>query len=441
MSKKFLKNTILQVQKNNFQAMVQSWRNTLLLSLSMVALFVTGCKNKLSDDNPLPIVFNNSVIINSDNQVLYAINPANGKKNWELSFTYLNTVPNTKYAASPVLYNGSIYLVFLNSDTLYKINSTTGAIEAKIVWYGNSFATQATPVADANFIYIAGSNGVLYAVDTTGYTTNNWQYNTGSGMLASPVVYSGQVYVATTGGHIINLEKTHGPALISGVWTPTWDYPGMGTTSTANFVSSPAINGPYIYVGSVSDSSMYCVYLATPTPLTTPLNTGVLRWTYKTQGAIYSSPTIYGGRCIFGSLDFNVYCLDTSIEPLAPVNPTFIPRPIWVTTTGSQVYSSPLADNQIIYIGSNDENLYALNIIDGHQKWKFSTRGLIKSSPIVYRGTIYVGSYDKNIYAVDSATGTTKWSFDVNGPIECSPVYDDLNAMNGFNSAITGFVN
>jgi outer membrane protein assembly factor BamB len=439
MLKKFLKNTILQPQNNNFQAMVKRWSNTLLFSLLTATFFFAGCSHNYSPDNPIPATFTNSVIINSDNQVIYAIDPATGKKNWELSFTYLNTVPNTKYAASPVLYNGSIYMVFLNSDTLYKINAMTGAIEQKITWSGRSFGTQATPVADANFIYVAGSNGYLYAVDTSGNSSSNWQFNTTSSMISSPTVYNGQVYCANSIGHVYSINKTTGPDHVTG--NPTWDWPGNGVTSTAQFASSPAISGPYIYLGSVSDSNMYCIYLNTPTPLTTPPNTGVLRWTYKTKGEIYSSPTVYGGRCIFGSLDFNVYCLDTSIAPLLLINPTFTPRPIWITTTASQVYSSPYADNQYVYIGSNDQNLYSLNIIDGSVKWKFTSLGLIKSSPVVYQGTVFVGSYDKYIYALDSATGTQKWNVNTNGTIECSPVLNNQVAMFGYNSGITGFIN
>ena len=96
--------------------------------------------------------------------------------------------------------------------------------------------------------------------------------------------------------------------------------------------------------------------------------------------------------------------------------------------------------NQVVYIGSHDYKLYALNIINGGVKWSFASKGLIKSSPVAYNGDIYVGSYDKYLYAVDTGTGTQKWAQNVNGQIECSPVIDDLTG-NSLNSGISGYSN
>lgn len=38
-------------------------------------------------------------------------------------------------------------------------------------------------------------------------------------------------------------------------------------------------------------------------------------------------------------------------------------------------------------------------------KWKFHTGGSVTSSPAVANGVVYVGSADHNLYALDSATG------------------------------------
>jgi outer membrane protein assembly factor BamB len=113
---------------------------------------------------------------------------------------------------------------------------------------------------------------------------------------------------------------------------------------------------------------------------------------------------------------------------------------IWADSTLSNVNSSPVIYGQVVYIGSNDYNLYALNIINGGIKWKFSTNGLIKSSPLAYKGTIYIGSYDKYFYAVDSAAGTLKWSANVNGQMQCSPAIEDYS-RNQYNSQMSGYTN
>ena len=51
------------------------------------------------------------------------------------------------------------------------------------------------------------------------------------------------------------------------------------------------------------------------------------------------------------------------------------------------------------YFGSNDHYVYAVNIADGVQRWKFKTGSRVTSSPAVYDGRVYFGSYDGNIYA------------------------------------------
>ncbi|MBM3238015.1 PQQ-like beta-propeller repeat protein, partial [Candidatus Poribacteria bacterium] len=54
----------------------------------------------------------------------------------------------------------------------------------------------------------------------------------------------------------------------------------------------------------------------------------------------------------------------------------------------------------IVYVGSNDNNLYAINP-DGSMKWKFKTEGYVYSSPAIGSdGTVYVGSEDDHLYAL-----------------------------------------
>src|SRR4029450_5188574 len=69
--------------------------------------------------------------------------------------------------------------------------------------------------------------------------------------------------------------------------------------------------------------------------------------------------------------------------------------------SGSAIQSSPaIGQNGVIYSGSYDANLYALNP-DGTTRWQFPTSGLIFSSPaIAPDGTIYIGSYDQKLYAI-----------------------------------------
>jgi hypothetical protein len=67
------------------------------------------------------------------------------------------------------------------------------------------------------------------------------------------------------------------------------------------------------------------------------------------------------------------------------------------------VKSSPaVGADGTVYVGSNDNNLYAIDAY-GNQKWAsaFITGGDVFSSPVVGSdGTVYVGSNDHKLYAV-----------------------------------------
>jgi eukaryotic-like serine/threonine-protein kinase len=53
----------------------------------------------------------------------------------------------------------------------------------------------------------------------------------------------------------------------------------------------------------------------------------------------------------------------------------------------------------MVYFGSDDKHLYALDIKTGQQKWKFETEDQVFSSPVISGGMVYFGSNDGHLYA------------------------------------------
>jgi len=79
----------------------------------------------------------------------------------------------------------------------------------------------------------------------------------------------------------------------------------------------------------------------------------------------------------------------------------------------------------VVYFGSNDWYLYAVDTKTGEEKWKFET-GRAVSSPALSDGMVYFGSDDKHVYAVDSKTGEEKWKFEAGGSVRSSPNVVDM---------------
>ena len=84
--------------------------------------------------------------------------------------------------------------------------------------------------------------------------------------------------------------------------------------------------------------------------------------------------------------------------------------PLWTAQTAGSVYSSPAVAYGMVYVGSNDGNLYAFDAMTGATKWMATTGAFLKSSPAVANGVVYVGSGDGHLYAFDAITGATKWT-------------------------------
>jgi eukaryotic-like serine/threonine-protein kinase len=72
---------------------------------------------------------------------------------------------------------------------------------------------------------------------------------------------------------------------------------------------------------------------------------------------------------------------------------------MWSYATGSYVQSSPAVANGVVYVGSSDHNVYALNASTGTKLWSYATGDYVYSSPAVANGVVYIGSYDHNVYA------------------------------------------
>jgi uncharacterized repeat protein (TIGR01451 family) len=108
---------------------------------------------------------------------------------------------------------------------------------------------------------------------------------------------------------------------------------------------------------------------------------------------------VLNGVVYVGSNDKNVYALNASTG-----------AKLWSFTTGGVVNSSPAVANGAVYVGSDDNNMYALNASTGAKLWSFATGGAVDSSPAVANGVVYVGSGDGNLYALNASTGAKLWS-------------------------------
>ena len=94
---------------------------------------------------------------------------------------------------------------------------------------------------------------------------------------------------------------------------------------------------------------------------------------------------------------------------------------LWEFETRGDVDSSPVVAGDAVYVGSDDNKVYALDAATGAKRWVFKTSGDVDSSPVVAGSVVYVASYDKKVYALDAATGAKRWEFKTGDWVRSSP--------------------
>ncbi|MBN8662396.1 MAG: PQQ-binding-like beta-propeller repeat protein [Candidatus Obscuribacter phosphatis] len=151
-----------------------------------------------------------------------------------------------------------------------------------------------------------------------------------------------------------------------------------------------------------------------------PANQGSIKWKFPAEGPIDSSPAIYKGVIYFGSDDGHVYAVDEQNGRL-----------LWKSKLGDKVKSSPAISDGVLVVGCEDKKVYGLNNRDGKILWSFETKDRVSSSPAVHEAVAYVGSWDGHLYAIDAKTGQLRWQFPQSESPSNPETNPDTNLLNG----------
>lgn len=100
-------------------------------------------------------------------------------------------------------------------------------------------------------------------------------------------------------------------------------------------------------------------------------------------------------------------------------------QPIWIFKCQDEVRGTPMVYRSIVFAGSYDGNMYAINGADGRKMWAYSTKGGIVSRPVLQDERLYFGSEDGLIHAVSVRSGGLSWTYETEAPVRCSPAYSE----------------
>ncbi len=272
-------------------------------------------------------------------------------------------------------------------------NSPTNSV--KLLWTFTTMAGVVSSPAVANGrVFVGCNDGAVYCLNSSNGELV-WYYPTESEVKSSPAIDNGCVYIGSGDGNVYALNSTNGSQL--------WNY------TTGNEVeSSPAVVEGVVYIGS-GDGNVYALNASS----------GAKLWSYAIGRGVDSSPAVSDGVVYVASYDYFVYALNASTGD-----------EIWHRHTGS-IISSPSLYNDYIYIGSYDGYVCGLNASTGAKIWEYQTENSVSSSPAVAYGCVYVGSEDNNVYCLNASNGKKIWQFPTGYWVWSSPVVADGNLYVG----------
>ena len=76
-----------------------------------------------------------------------------------------------------------------------------------------------------------------------------------------------------------------------------------------------------------------------------------------------------------------------------------------------EIWSTPVIAGNLVYFGSHDNNVYAVDLDEGDEVWRFSTNGSVAGRPLLFKDLVVVGSFDRKLYGLDATTGAKRWEF------------------------------
>jgi outer membrane protein assembly factor BamB len=270
-----------------------------------------------------PVVVDGAVSFGSGDGNLYSVDATTGELRWK--FKTGDVVHCSPAYADGVLFFGSWDSYF------YAVDAATG--REKWRFHGgedplvhNQVGFQSSPAVANGVVYVGCRDSNLYALEG-GTGTEKWRFNNElSWVITSPAIAQSNVFFATSDSSLYHVaDAATGKSIVR-------------QQGQAYMFSSPAVAGDVVFIGVLNGTLQ-----------ARDARTGQLLWEYRTEASKQNK-----GGALTAERKFNLPLLYYSNWGEAPL--VAYARQ---TSVGS-IFSSPLVANGVVYFGSADGSLYAI---------------------------------------------------------------------------------
>ncbi|MEJ6023200.1 outer membrane protein assembly factor BamB family protein [Ramlibacter sp. PS4R-6] len=335
-----------------------------------------------------PAVAAGKVYALSDDGRVYALDAANGEVLWKFATGgerrfeargLHGMQPATQtfadmfdvYRSSPAVVDGTVY--FGSGDGhVYAVDATAGSLRWK---FRTGDVVHASPAVHGGMVYVGGWDGRFYALDARS-GEQRWVFQGGvdalmhnqQGFQSSPAVVDGVVYTGSRDANVYALDARTG--------AEKWRFP----TGASWVNSSPAVANGRVWFATSDSSRIHAVDAASGKPLLQE----------DSKAYVFSSPVVAGNVVLVGVLNGTLQARDRETGALLWEFRTDAARANegWVLTAEGRFNSAMLFPSSWY-----DATALAFD--------RQQSVGSFYATPLVAQGVIYIGSADGNLYAIE----------------------------------------
>jgi eukaryotic-like serine/threonine-protein kinase len=298
------------------------------------------------------------VIFGTDDGRLIALKLADGTFVWEYK-------TDAALSASPLVADGSVFIGD-EKGGFHAVNAQDG----KPLW---TFAEPKDKILSKaalgpDTVIFGSYDHYLYCLDRkTGAL--RWRFETEMQVHGSPCIVDDVAVIAGCDGQARVIAVADGKQR-------------MSVKLEGNLAAAPAHREGVVYFGSLSGE-----YLALR------LKDAKVLWRKaEKDGQFFSTAAVTADAAIFSSRSNAVFRVNPENGELA-----------WSFKTRGSVDSSPVICGEVVYVGSDDGNLYALGLADGKERWHFAAGSVILATPAIAGNRLVIGTEDGAVYCFGAA--------------------------------------
>ena len=294
-------------------------------------------------------------------------------------------------------HNGTIYFSSLDTN-VYAVSADTG----EAIWkFRTGGPVVSTPLVHNDRIYFGSNDEYFYCLDLDGRLI--WKKHTGDIIVSSAIGIGDRVFIGNGSGYFFCFSEDG---------SELWKF-----KTGDGIMSVPSAANGLVFIGSY-DKSLYVLDIE-----------GNLRWKFTAGERTSAALIMSGGRNAFSntkrswkempqfknptlycaSYDNHLYALD--------INGTAL----WKFNCGTSVPGGIGGEDGIIYAGTINGMLFAIDAKNGSEKWNFRTGGMITAGAEIKDNRVYFTSFDQKLYCLNEK-GEKLWDFLTGGPVVSRPL-------------------